>query len=218
MKLLHLVRHGESASNAGLPTESPVTNPITALGREQAHRFALAWGEPGPDLIVTSHYIRTQQTADPLRQRFANAPYETWGVHEWTQLTPSKYRGTTNAERRPKVMAYYDRKDPNFCDGAGAESFVDLFRRVGQALDRAAQREEATIVMFTHGHFMRAVIWSILSDRLPSTPEAMERFLLFSEALDVPNLAMLTLRSQNEWAVGGPWLVGKMWRLREGSG
>ncbi len=93
MKRLHLIRHAESHSNAGLPTERPGTYPITALGRAQAERFALSGGEP--DLIVTSPYVRTQMTAEPFRKRFPDVPHETWPVQEWTFLSPEYYKGTT---------------------------------------------------------------------------------------------------------------------------
>jgi probable phosphoglycerate mutase len=204
---IHLVRHGESASNAGLVTESAASNPITEVGRAQAERFAAAWSEP-PQLIVTSSYIRTQMTAAPFLAKYTDVPHETWPVEEWTQLTPSKYRGTTNAERRPRVLAYYDRKDPHFRDGVGAESFAGLFSRVGRVLTQAANRKEETIVIFTHGHFMRAVLWSILVNPRPETPADMERFLLFSEVLGIQNLTMMTIRSYEH-----EWLVGRFWNL-----
>jgi probable phosphoglycerate mutase len=64
-----LIRHGQSESNAGLPTNGPAVTPLTAIGREQAERVAGAFTEP-PALIVASPFIRARQTAEPTRRCF----------------------------------------------------------------------------------------------------------------------------------------------------
>jgi probable phosphoglycerate mutase len=196
---LHLVRHAESHSNAGLPTEEPGTYPITDAGRLQAERFALAWGERPPQLVVTSPYVRTQLTAAPFRERFPQVPHETWQVQEWTFLCPKLYRGTTFDGRRPHVREFWERNEPTYIDGEGSESFVQLFERVRRMLAQVSARPEESIVAFTHGHFMRAVLWSMLQEPLPSTPAAMRRFRAFTEAVEVPNLARIVLRDIGGW-------------------
>ena len=208
MKQLHLVRHGESASNAGLATDSHDTYGITDLGRSQAEHFAKGWSDAPPGLVVSSRYVRTQETARPFMQRFPEVPHETWDVQEWTQLCPKHYRGTSHTQRLPKVRAYYDRRDPHYCDGEGAESFADLFKRVHAMLTKAEKRSEDVIAMFTHGHFMRAVLWSLLVESHPDTPKSMGRFVQFTDAFVIPNLAMLTLRLHHE-----QWLPGRLRRL-----
>lgn len=218
-KLLHLVRHAESFSNAGLPTEEPGTYPITDAGRAQAERFAASWGPTPPALIVTSPYVRTQMTAAPFREKFPAVPHETWTVQEWTFLCPSRYKGSTFESRKPAVREFWNRNDPAYSDGGGAETFVELFRRVGRMFDQASNRPEGVITVFTHGHFMRAVLWSLLFEARPETQDSMDRFRKFTEAVEVPNLAMLTLQSDgNEWKPGGLWHVGRMWRLVQTSG
>lgn len=48
-----LVRHGESAANAGSATTDPATIPLTLVGRDQAVRVAAGLLQK-PDLIVVS--------------------------------------------------------------------------------------------------------------------------------------------------------------------
>ncbi len=199
MKLVYLIRHAESASNAGLPTEEPGTYPITETGRLQAWRFADSWGSGPPQLIVTSPYVRTQMTAAPFRQRFSKVRHETWDVQEWTFLCPKLYKGTTFDGRRPHVREFWERNDPSHVDGTGAESFVQLFERVQRTLDQAKGHAAESIVIFTHGHFMRAVLWSLLQEPLPTSPASMRRFRSFTEAVEVPNLGQLTLREHWGW-------------------
>lgn len=62
MKKIWLIRHGESIANAGQPTQDHSMIPLSPLGIKQAQDLALTITEK-PDLIVTSPYLRAQQTA-----------------------------------------------------------------------------------------------------------------------------------------------------------
>ena len=50
---------------------------------------ATDWGET-PSLIVTSLFLRTQQTAAPTIERFPDVPVEVWPIEEFTYLQPSR--------------------------------------------------------------------------------------------------------------------------------
>jgi 2,3-bisphosphoglycerate-dependent phosphoglycerate mutase len=205
MLRLFLIRHAESASNAGLPTESPVSNPITDLGHKQAARFAEVWKNETPHLVVTSPFVRTKMTAAHYLVKHPLTPHHEWPVQEWTQLSPDRYKGTTHEQRCPAVQAYWDRYDPNYLDGEGAETFMHLFSRVDNMFLRADEwmvGKQGSIAIFTHGHFMRATLWSLLFERQPKSPHSMRLFRSFTEAVEVPNLAVLSIQLMN-----GRWLV-----------
>ena len=70
-----LVRHGQSVTNAGGKAADQVSNPLTELGRAQSREFADRL-ECKPTLFITSPFLRTQQTSEPLRQRFPDVPVE----------------------------------------------------------------------------------------------------------------------------------------------
>jgi 2,3-bisphosphoglycerate-dependent phosphoglycerate mutase len=129
-----LIRHGESESNAGLPSADPGSIPLTALGHQQAERVARALAAT-PALIVTSPYARARQTAQPAIRRFPAAARREWPVQEFTYLGRLRERGTTALEREPYVRAYWDRADPREA-APGAESFAGL-------LDRSRPRRPA---------------------------------------------------------------------------
>lgn len=63
------IRHGESTGNFGIPCDDLARITLTKKGLRQARKVAEAWTEP-PSLIVTSPYLRTQQTAAPTIERF----------------------------------------------------------------------------------------------------------------------------------------------------
>lgn len=151
-----LIRHGESEANAGLPTPSPTAIRLTARGHEQAAALA-ARIQDRPDLIVTSPYLRTQETAAPFARRHRSVPTEVWPVQEFTYLDIARYAGTTEAARSTAVAEYWDRSDPLWNDGGGAESFADFIGRVDAALLRLRERVGQTVVVFTHGYVIHAL-------------------------------------------------------------
>jgi probable phosphoglycerate mutase len=70
-----LIRHGQSESNAGLPSTDWRAIPLTALGRRQAEHVARVFADP-PQFIVTSPYLRARQTAQPTIERYPAAAWE----------------------------------------------------------------------------------------------------------------------------------------------
>jgi probable phosphoglycerate mutase len=199
VKRVSFVRHGESESNAGLPTDGPMLTALTEKGHKQAEQFALAWPD-APQLVVTSKFIRTQQTASPFMFRFARTLHERWDVHELTQLGAHRYKGTTHAERHPAVKEYWDRNDEDFVDGEGAESFAAFRARVLSCLQRARSHFAQDIVVFTHGALMQAVLYYVLRGNLP-----MKEYFQFSAGFPIDNCDLMTLvldEQQGHWSVG----------------
>lgn len=155
MPTIQLIRHAESEGNAGLPTNDPASIPLTHHGYEQAAALAATF-TTAPDLIIVSPFIRTQQTAAPLIARFPEVPVEKWAVQEFTYLNPNKYLGTTETQRGTFAQGYWQRCDPHWNDGGGAESFTDLITRIDALEVRLKQYVGTEIAIFTHGYFIKA--------------------------------------------------------------
>ena len=188
-KNVWLIRHAESIGNAGLATTQPDTIPLTGKGIEQALYLADSFTQ-APALIVTSPYIRTQQSAKPTIRRFPAARQEQWEVQEFTYLSPARYRDTTAADRRPFVDAYWSRCDPHHIDGEGAESFADFIRRVQQAIDGLWSCQSEFVAVFGHGLFFRAMIWRMLFGAQPVNATTMLYFRRLLVATAMPNTAI----------------------------
>jgi len=149
------IRHGQSTGNAGLPCHDLATIELTEKGWSQARQVATDWNET-PSLIVTSPFLRTQQTAAPTIERFPDVPVEVWPIEEFTYLQPSRWNGTLAADRAPHLVRYWGEADPAYCDGEGAESFSALLRRAEAALERlAALPLRGPIYVFSHGQFIQ---------------------------------------------------------------
>jgi probable phosphoglycerate mutase len=169
------IRHGQSTGNAGIPCEDLALLKLTEQGCQQSRDVAVSWTER-PDLIVTSPYLRAQQTAVPTIERFPDAPVEVWPIQEFTYLQPSRWNGTLSSERMPYIERYWTEADPEFCDGEGAESFSTLLKRGEDALQRLASLPTDTLVyVFSHGQFIQAVRWLVVDSKL-SDREKMRKF------------------------------------------
>ena len=204
-KTVWIIRHAESESNAGLPTTSPDRIPITTKGQLQSQELVKQFVQ-APDLIVTSKYIRTQQTAQPLLEAFPDVAQEEWNIHEFTYLAPHRYHKTTLHDRRPHTQAYWQRADPTFMDGEGAESFVQLMERVEQTRTQLQQIRTGFTAIFCHGHFMKALLWAFIRPvHQPITQDSMRQFHVFHQLTQISNGCILKLSVQDN---GECWVDG----------
>jgi len=200
--MLWLVRHGESAANAGAVTSDAVTIPLTDRGRRQADAVAAACPAP-PAWIGLSAYLRARHTATPLLARFPASPIEELAVHEFTYLAAKRCANMDAAARQPLVDEYWARLAPDYCDGIGAETFIELCGRARSFLTLASLRPGLGVV-FTHGHFIRAVLVAATYPSEGPSVGAMRRFAALRHGLPIPNGAVVRLSWEDgRWWTGG---------------
>lgn len=194
------IRHGQSTGNADIPCDDLSQIALTDLGWQQAGEVAQSWTER-PSLIVTSPYLRTQQTATPTTERFPDVSVETWPIQEFTYLEPSRWNGTRSEERMPHIVRYWQKADTAFCDGEGAESFGNLLGRAQGALRRLeVLSPESLVYVFSHGQFIQA-IRSLVIDAELSDREKMRRFWQQGEPPAIGNCQKVEL----EWNAEQGW-------------
>jgi len=186
MKKIWLIRHAESESNAGMRSSDPGKIPLSPSGLEQAKNLVEKFIEP-PNLVITSPYIRTKETAAPLLKKYTDVVREEWKVHEFTFLSPSKCQNTTQAERMPMVKKYWEECDPEYCDGEGAESFSDFIGRVKNAIDKLKKRDGKFIALFSHEQFIAAVLWIGIDNELRVSMDKMKEYKIFLGNNRIPN-------------------------------
>jgi broad specificity phosphatase PhoE len=187
-----LIRHGESAANAGDASTEPAEIPLTPWGHQQSAQVA-ARMPASPTLIVTSPYLRARQTAAPTIARFPSTPTVEWPVQEFTYLGDLHGMVTTGRERRPHVEAYWRLADPHVSIG-GAETFASFLGRARACLTRLDEQPAEPVAVFTHEMFIRAISWLSQTDVTTVDSAAMRAFHTFSLGFTVPNGTVVDLR------------------------
>lgn len=201
MKYVRMIRHAQSSANAGLPTTAPATIALTEHGRAQAHALATSL-RAAPGLIITSPFDRAVATATYAARRYPNVPLELWAVEEFTYLAPARLIGTTQAQRKPAVDAYWQTADQAAIDGPGAESFAQLLQRARAMLDALAECSAQHIMVFSHGQFIRAVAWVIKHGVNAGEPALMRQFRALDTQQPLHNCA-----SYQFGLDGGNWVT-----------
>ena len=88
-KIIWFIRHAQSEANASKDYRadnfSVPTVCLSELGLKQAEKV-IDYFETAPDLIITSSYVRTKQTAKHLINKYPATPQEEWLIHEFTYL------------------------------------------------------------------------------------------------------------------------------------
>lgn len=192
MKEVWLIRHAESLANIGAVTSTPKDIPLSDNGFAQARHLADSI-ILRPDLVVVSPYLRSQQTAEFLQNRYPDTPTEMLNVQEFTYLSISRCRGTTHELRKPLVNEYWERGDPHYCDGDQAESLAALFHRTEQFLFQMNEKSFELAFVFTHEQFIKALIWEVLHPNKIFDSKFMTEFQKFMTSFAVPNTGILKL-------------------------
>ena len=189
-KTIWFFRHAQSLANAdknfraddfSIPSVS-----LSPEGYKQAEKLINSFSV-APELIITSSYIRTKQTAAPLLKKYKNVPREEWQTQEFTYLSLERCFDTTMLDRRPWVEEYWQKSDPLRSDGDGAESFVDFIGRVKDIIENLKNRKERFIVLFSHEYFIAAVKYLLEKNPKDITPKEMREFREYFLSNRIPN-------------------------------
>ena len=164
---------------------------MTDKGVLQSRRVA-SYINQRPDIIVHSPYIRTLQSARMTMDKFPDVPVEEWPVQEFIYLPHETYRQTTQADRRDAVSEYWQQNKPALKNSDEAESFIEFIDRMRLLVEKLDSRK-GHVIVFTHGHVIRAMIWKVITGELNNDETAMMRYRSLRRALSIPNAAILKL-------------------------
>ena len=150
--MLILVRHGQTAVNAGGRLQGRVDAPLTDLGRRQAERIAAALSAPA--LVVSSPLARAQATAGCISGDVVIDD-------RWIELDYGDYDDTPIGDVPPEIWQRW-RSDASFAP-PGGESLLDLGARVRAACDELRPRaaDEDVVVVSHVSPIKAAVAWAL---------------------------------------------------------
>ena len=165
MKLI-LVRHGEAESNAKKVVGGRKNFPLTEKGIEQAKRIGKRLKDEKIDMAFCSPLSRAKQTAEEILKHHPKVPvsYEKdiiemcYGDFEggptkiWHDLIESALKGTDEE--------FIQLRPPN------GESFGEVVERAKEFLKKLDRYHGKTILIVSHGRFMRAFLSVLLNKHL----------------------------------------------------
>lgn len=160
---VYLIRHGESYSNLEHRLVGRPPGPgLTLLGRAQATAVAALLLSRGvrPTLVLSSPLRRTRETAKPLLDALYK---QALIVPQLRETRFGAWEGVTVASLAddPQFKAWLE--DPEGAPPPGGERLSHVQKRVGVALERAANREsDGTIVAYSHMHALLGFALQVL--------------------------------------------------------
>jgi broad specificity phosphatase PhoE len=162
MGRLVLVRHGESAGNVTrIFTTTPMTLPLTELGRKQAREAASAiLAISNPRIVVASPYVRARDTGAIIAEQLKLPLEVREGLHEREtgEFAGKPYESIFEAEG-------YDHTRPWTWVPPGGESYEHVRDRVGPILDELVARfVDDDVAVVSHGGVMLAM-WAYMTGR-----------------------------------------------------
>ena len=174
---IFLIRHAESEANINGKTLSHASIALSEHGHKQAQDLCSKL--PRIDHVIVSQYLRTQQTAAPILEKY-NLTFEVdEHLHEFSYLSERKCANTNLNDRKAWVNAYWEKMDCQHRDADDAESFEDLYLRVQAFHEKlkalAVNYAEKNLAVFSHGQFLQLLIMHIQQPR-PLTKELMQQF------------------------------------------
>jgi probable phosphoglycerate mutase len=174
MKKIYLVRHGQTNANVTQTYQGPL-EPLSEAGEQQAYRLAERLQNLDFEKIIASDYVRTCQTSEPIRQLVA-VPFETSELLR-EEKTPTSWLGTTEKDERGQQFDEDMIEKANDSDWRveDAENPQDIYVRVQKSLELLKNDPAETILVVSHGNFLKQLLGYVLLDGA-GTPKEVASF------------------------------------------
>lgn len=200
-KTIYLIRHGQSEDNAA-PVFQSYDSPLSDKGRQQATQLAERLKDIDFDTLIASPQLRAQQTA----QAIAGATHKPIESNDLfiERFKPSSidgrpytYPGASECCRAWEESLVTP-GSPKVEDG---ENYDTIVARADSALDFLRDHSGTSIVVVSHGHFIRTILARVL------TGDSLDGTLLrqFYEVVLLENTGITLLKYQDAFEQDYRW-------------
>jgi probable phosphoglycerate mutase len=165
-------------------------SPLSEKGRRQAESVAKRVSHLSFEVLIASHFQRAKETAETIAQA-------TGKQAEYSELfvelrAPTSINGKPYENEKVSITGKEWQRSLHTSglrveDG---ENFDDLMARADKALEYLNNRSEESLVVVTHGYFLRTIIARVLFGNLLSE----EAFKKFQKATSTENTGLTVLR------------------------
>jgi broad specificity phosphatase PhoE len=162
MPLLLLVRHGETAWNAGQRWQGHQEEPLSPTGREQARALAARMAREAPAALYSSDLTRARETAEEIAgttglQPHYDARWREVDVGEWLGLDPGEVEA-----RYPEGYARWLAGGTGWRQGESYPEMAERGLAAAREVVAAHEGASAPIVCVTHGGVIRSLVMHVL--------------------------------------------------------
>ena len=199
-KIVYFVRHGQSEDNIAPVFQAP-DSPLSEVGKEQAKSIADRVSKLSFEALLSSPFMRARQTAEAIAQATGKKPEysELFGEAKKPIDLNSK---SVDDPKAGEIWRAWQRS--LYTPGVRAEdgeNFDDLLARVDQALSYLKEREEKSLVVVTHGFFLRTLVGRVLLGKFLSG-DILRKFVSGSST---ENTGLTVLRYNVRFGEGSDW-------------
>lgn len=166
-KIVYFVRHGQSADNVAPVFQSP-NSPLNEKGKKQVESIAQRVSKISFDALIASPFERAKQTAEAIAKATGKkAEYSDLFVE---RVKPTYINGKPYTDEKANTL-WREWEKSLYAPGIRAEegeNFDDLVARADKALTFLQNRTEQSLVVVTHGYFLRTIVARVLLGELLS--------------------------------------------------
>jgi len=188
-KIVYFVRHGESEGNV-IPIFQSPNSPLNEKGKKQAESIAERVSRLSFETLIASPFQRAKETAEMIAK--ATGKQIEYSELFTERTKPTYVSGKPYTDERADAL-WREWQKSLYTPGMrveDGENFDDLVIRADKALFFLAGRPEQSIVVVTHGYFLRVIVARVLLGDLFSG-EALRRIQI---AASMENTGLTVLR------------------------
>lgn len=160
-KTVYFVRHGQSEDNAA-PVFQSTDSPLSDKGKHQSAIIAKRVSQLTFEVLIASPFARSKQTAEIITK--ATGKYAEYSELFVERAKPTSIIGKPYADENANRL-WREWEKSFHTPGLRAEdseNFDDIIVRADQALAFLKSRSEKSIVVVTHGFFLRTIVARVL--------------------------------------------------------
>lgn len=199
-KTVYLVRHGQSEGNVS-PVFQATNSPLSEHGLRQAKEIAKRTSNLSFETLIASPLQRAKQTAEAISE-------ETGKEIEFQELFVERVKPTAingkpfTDKKADEIWRAWEKSlvTPGMRSEDG-ENYNDLVARADKALSFLGDRNEDSLVVVSHGYFLRTVVARvILGETLTG-----DTFKAFQKSVSMENTGLTVLQYYANFEEEAKW-------------
>lgn len=166
-KIVYFVRHGQSVDNAAPVFQAPNSS-LSKNGRKQAMQIAKRVSTLEFDVLISSPFQRAKETTEVISK--VTGRQAEFSPLFTERIKPSSIDGKSYTDKAASDL-WRKWEKSLFTPGMkveDGENYEEIVKRADKALTFLSNRPEHSIVVVTHGYFLRTIVSRILLGELLS--------------------------------------------------